>query len=283
MAKPLKFHQTLNLPPRSAKHGKHRRARPAVHGHTIIGADHGARGSDQGSVTFSGAIAYMSAAVPAAILSAISAKGGTLAVGDTVTYPGPADPPPIPNAGIRAGEIIGHRLWWVIPQDGEQWLCSLAHRRLWWPGETIEGNVTKPANEYENGLLICTIMGGVYAFATMERLGQEIRACLSFVEGMNRARRYGIFNSPRAFDPTAETSTLVSGTVKMWGDVVEHEKGYRAQFAKVASLDRMFGDGDLDALRARYLPGCYPPSRRCTCGAFIVMHRPGCPVGDAIV
>lgn len=34
-------------------------------------------------------------------------------------------------------------------------------------------------------------------------------------------------------------SPVVIGTVKLWGDVVHHEFGYRAQFAKIRSLDHL--------------------------------------------
>jgi hypothetical protein len=36
---------------------------------------------------------------------------------------------------------------------------------------------------------------------------------------------------------------LLFGKVKIWGEVVEHETGYRSQFGKIASLD--YGDPEL--------------------------------------
>ena len=36
---------------------------------------------------------------------------------------------------------------------------------------------------------------------------------------------------------------LLFGKVKIWGEVVEHEAGYRSEFGKIASLD--FGDAEL--------------------------------------
>ena len=40
----------------------------------------------------------------------------------------------------------------------------------------------------------------------------------------------------------------------MWGDIVEHETGYRAEYAKLVSLDEVYGNGcDLEKLRAKYL------------------------------
>jgi hypothetical protein len=38
----------------------------------------------------------------------------------------------------------------------------------------------------------------------------------------------------------------------MWGDVVEHETGWRSQFAKLNTIEKIFGAGDINALRAKY-------------------------------
>jgi hypothetical protein len=45
------------------------------------------------------------------------------------------------------------------------------------------------------------------------------------------------------------------GTVKCWGEVVEHETGWRAQYAKLHSIDHVVGCGvNLEELRRKYLP-----------------------------
>jgi len=36
---------------------------------------------------------------------------------------------------------------------------------------------------------------------------------------------------------------LLFGKVKIWGEIVEHEAGYRSQFGKIVSLD--YGDPEL--------------------------------------
>lgn len=107
MAKPMKFYQTLNQPSRSMKnHGKHRRTSPPAYGSPIVGTDPSTRGSDK-----------------------------------DIASPLPEPKPPaIPHAGIRTGELIGYRLWWVIGES----LCSLAHLRFWLPNETIVGDTLKP-------------------------------------------------------------------------------------------------------------------------------------------
>jgi hypothetical protein len=44
---------------------------------------------------------------------------------------------------------------------------------------------------------------------------------------------------------------LLFGSVKIWGEIVEHEVGYRSQFARIVSLD--YGDPELlEKFRAVY-------------------------------
>jgi hypothetical protein len=42
------------------------------------------------------------------------------------------------------------------------------------------------------------------------------------------------------------------GRVKLWGDIVEHERGYRAEFAKITAIDACTDGSKLTTLRARY-------------------------------
>lgn len=102
---------------------------------------------------------------------------------------------PIPNGGIVAGEIIGHRCWRLHGRTTT--LLSMAVDCLWLPSKVVEGNV-------EHYL-------GVHAF-----------------KSKMDAMRYGKQHS---------SSTIVFGTIKMWGDVVEHERGWRAQYARIHSID----------------------------------------------
>ena len=47
---------------------------------------------------------------------------------------------------------------------------------------------------------------------------------------------------------------VVFGSVAMWGEVVEHVSGYRAEHARVNSIDSLFGGQyDIDKLRSTYL------------------------------
>jgi hypothetical protein len=121
------------------------------------------------------------------------------------------------HEGVRIGEIVAYRAWRVIE---ENWL-RIAPERLhsvyvehyaWDPHEPACGDVKEH---------------GIYSFRDVIRSNEQysyfpiIRACLLF------------------------------GKVKIWGEIVEHEKGYRSQFAKILSLD--YGDPELlDKFRRIY-------------------------------
>lgn len=156
------------------------------------------------------------------------------------------------SIGIRTGELTGHRLWWVIEQGGEPWLCSLSHRKLWAPGETVEGDTTKVVAD--KGWGFPATLGGVHAFSSDAPLQEEIRWHCDYVIRMQQPGRRALMWPGADWVPIDETSTFAAGTLKMWGDVVEHENGYRSQFAKLQSIDQILGAGDLAALRAKYLP-----------------------------
>lgn len=119
----------------------------------------------------------------------------------------------VKHEGIRAGEIIGYRVWLVI----KGFLHSLTQPIAWAPGEVMKGDVSTY---------------GVYAFNLMGRaLGDMTDS--RYDEG-------GVFR--------------VVGSVQMWGEIIEHEFGYRSEFAKIVSLDHIQGadESALQALRVKY-------------------------------
>lgn len=212
----MKFYQTLKQPPRSAKDGKHRRASAQAYGRSADGAGRctGEPAPDAPTLTLT--------------------YSDTWAPHYDACKPAP---PAVPYAGIRAGEIIGHRLWWLTDERNAP-LSSLAHIHQWVPGATEAGDVHEPVPnwwEYRRPLF-----GGVYAYSDQASIGADL--CLMGPIG-------GIFFIGYQ---AIHARGVVVGTVKMWGEVIEHEHGYRAQFAKVNSLDRIVGSGDLDELRSLY-------------------------------
>ncbi len=59
------------------------------------------------------------------------------------------------------------------------------------------------------------------------------------------------------YDPCAD-GPLLFGKVKIWGEIVEHEEGYRSEFGKIVSLD--YGDPDLlEKFRDIYRVNQVPP------------------------
>ncbi len=63
---------------------------------------------------------------------------------------------------------------------------------------------------------------------------------------------FGMFRSREDYGYTqGRQGTLLFGKVKIWGEVVEHQAGYRSEFAKIVSLD--YGDSELlERFRSTY-------------------------------
>jgi hypothetical protein len=107
-------------------------------------------------------------------------------------------PAPFPKyEGVRIGEIVAYRCWPI--KNGFLW--STAAGRAWVPGEPMKAG----ENHIRDGL-------GVYAFKGMSTCIEEF-GCECFNQGV-------------AF-----------GTIYIWGEIVEHELGYRAEYATIRSID----------------------------------------------
>lgn len=125
---------------------------------------------------------------------------------------------PLEDAGISVGEIIAIRVWRYIPASGL--LQSMAVDCIWAPAEPMQGD---PESWYGNG---------VHAFKSQ-------------TEALSQYRAGG-------------GGAMVVGTAMLWGTVIEHEKGYRAEFGKVNTLDFITNmvwwkeRRALQRLRARY-------------------------------
>jgi hypothetical protein len=114
------------------------------------------------------------------------------------------------DEGLRVGEIIAFRAWRVITptwprKDAEPRLHSVAMSHyIWHPDKPASGDVR---------------IHGIYSFRDVIRSKQEYGYDLGV-------------NEPFLF-----------GKVKIWGEIVEHEEGYRSEFGKIVSLD--YGDPEL--------------------------------------
>ncbi len=113
------------------------------------------------------------------------------------------------HEGVRAGEIVAYRTWRVLINPGG-WFRRSSDDRLhsvymrdyvWHPDEPASGDVRTH---------------GIYSFRRVIRSNED----------------YGYVK--------LGDGPLLFGKVKIWGEVVEHEAGYRSEFGKIASLD--YGD-----------------------------------------
>ena len=124
----------------------------------------------------------------------------------------------IPFAGFRAGEIIVPRVWTLY---GNLLHGAFFMGHAWLPYIPVRGD------PYAEG-------AGVHAFKSLDEA----------FEYADQASNW-IFPS----------GSVVVGHVALWGDVIEHEHGYRAQYGSVHSILNAANDNPkLDLLRRRY--GC---------------------------
>jgi hypothetical protein len=154
--------------------------------------------------------------------------------------------PPLRRDGIVAGEIVGYRCWRV--ERGL--LRSVYQSDVWKPGEVLEG---RELGDWDSR--------GIHAWkdAGSQQYHDYIRAYLN--DQSDPFRRLIFFGSGTNAERAEQRPAMVTGTVFLWGDVVEHERGYRAEYARVRSLDWLYPDAGmmgreqqaLDELRRRYI------------------------------
>lgn len=104
---------------------------------------------------------------------------------------------------IIAGEIIGHRAW-ASYYTGSS--ASDPRPRL----KSVAADYVWEPNKVAEGKPLDGY--GIHAYKSVYHLMEDQRG------------------------------SAVYGTIAMWGDVIEHEHGYRSQYARIVSLDH-FGDG----------------------------------------
>lgn len=118
--------------------------------------------------------------------------------------------PTLKDTRIRTGEIIAHRAWFVT-RTTDLRLRSMAVDCIWEPGEVMSA---------DSGLAQCG-----YA-DRWKRLPPSVGPGIhAFKDVKEAARQYSPGNH------------RVFGTVALWGEVIEHELGYRAEFGRVNTLD----------------------------------------------
>lgn len=133
--------------------------------------------------------------------------------------------PALKREGVIAGEIVGYRCWKV--QKGL--LRSVYQKDTWLPGEVLEG---RELGDWDSR--------GIHAWKDKgsKEYHEYIRSYLNQEDDRRSLYLYPVGDMPEQILRPA----MVTGTVFLWGDVVEHERGWRAEFARVRSLDWLYPD-----------------------------------------
>jgi hypothetical protein len=156
--------------------------------------------------------------------------------------------PPLKRDGVVAGEIVGYRCWRL--KDGL--LKSVYQADVWAPGEILAG---RELGDWDQR--------GIHAWkdAGSKQYHEYIRSYLNNYQDTFFSNAFLILGGGAGYrEPRDPRPAMVTGTVFLWGDVVEHERGWRAEFARVRSLDWLYPDDKmmgreqeaLDDLRRRY-------------------------------
>ncbi len=142
---------------------------------------------------------------------------------------------------IHAGEFIGHRLWLV-----GKGLTLYSVSGMPWHGGIMRTQ-KEPVSEdaFNEAKKLCCHGGS-------SNRGRYVDAIINLgvhaFKDQEDARHY--------IDDIYTYKPVVFGTVEMWGVVREHARGYRAQFARIRSIDMAqdgaFDKADLNKLRERY-------------------------------
>ncbi len=124
--------------------------------------------------------------------------------------------PPPQDAGIKAGEITAYRAWYFYSNDWHNLnrLHSVFAAYIWTPGDSEQSNI--PVDD-------CCAGSGFHAFKNPLDCFREYGHCY-------------------------RDMTIVYGEVKLWGKVIEHELGYRAEFCKITKLSDIltYNEGDAE-------------------------------------
>ena len=119
-------------------------------------------------------------------------------------------PTPLPRADMQVVDLIGWRVWRITSLG---YLRSLTADVIWLPGVPMEAPAVVDTHAQGSG---SGADYGVHVFK--ERNG-------AILEVENYASR------------SEQHVGYAVGSVLLWGDVVEHERGYRAERAKILSID----------------------------------------------
>lgn len=101
----------------------------------------------------------------------------------------------------RTASRWGEITGWRMWNIKDEYLISYSADHAWPPNEIMAGNPTESNNE------------GIWAFKTHSR----------------------------ALKKATEGNLCICGSVDLWGEIIEYSEGYRAQYAKIKSIDDAVG------------------------------------------
>lgn len=127
---------------------------------------------------------------------------------------------PVNAAHLVAGPILGWRCWRLIETPGRVLLAALNNGAVYPPGEPMSGAGVGPGTG-----------AGVYAYKTRERATEHLMSWSgATVQAAVIRPSVNTVAATTAFGGFAGPETFVFGQVALWGRVIEHEDGYRAEW-----------------------------------------------------
>ncbi len=164
---------------------------------------------------------------------------------------------------IGAGEIIGHRVWAITNEMALRSICSTKEWR-----DGFMSTAREPVTQAQMDEIARMDVARVNVMACTQAVMFSYLRELIREHGLLKSN-YGVHSFKDSASAIAyakkwtrcTSCPYVIGTVEMWGVVWEHARGYRAQFAKIRSLESVVGrllvgqpeyELILERLRARY-------------------------------
>lgn len=132
--------------------------------------------------------------------------------------------PPLKRESIACGEIIGYRCWLVITASGRPLLRSVYQTDYWNPNAPLTG---RGLEDWDSR--------GIHAWKE-----PNSEKFFEYIRGYMDGNHIHHMNTNMPIRPA-----MVTGSVALWGDVVEHEHGYRAEFARIKSIDWLYPDREM--------------------------------------
>lgn len=137
--------------------------------------------------------------------------------------------PALKRDGVIAGEIIGYRCWRIARGDPAALigrLRSVYQTDVWNPGDVLQG---REMGDWDQR--------GIHAWKD-----SGSKQYHDYIRGYLNRETDPFYFAINNGDTNHDRPAMVTGTVFLWGDVVEHERGWRAEFARVRSLDWLYPD-----------------------------------------